>query len=409
MGAGGAGGAGGTPLRCSELSVVGPPLGIADDAAYHQYLPRLSLSSDDGARVTIVSLRTHAQIATPTEIRHSSLEPWQDFPAGETLSQGSVAQSNAGVSVAAARAGGDHFALAFDVGTASGGIAFSPGFTPYSSEVPPAELLDPVAHQPLFVAQGPGGHLVGTQIVGAPGIGDPAVLRVAVVGEDGSQQGPVDVGCATDAMNADAVGAGDRWIMAMSNGTPFGTLDCNAPEISFPDEVQIIVAKTLSIVQTDTLSPPAGDMKMAPRSDGAWLVVSTIPGQVPKPLFQAVRIDLEGHVVSMFPVGSPSPEEDIPLPGTLAVAGVDDHLVTAWVDVAGDKGPFIKVSVLDPEGAPLGTVQVFATPDHALSGAPALVGSPVSRSALLAWSESSAVASAGNRIRAVRIDCVGQP
>ena len=93
--------------------------------------------------------------------------------------------------------------------------------------------------------------------------------------------------------------------MAMSNGGALGGADCLDPEPSWPYDVQIVITNGIEYEATDSIGAPGGatDVKMAARSDGAWVVVGTPPGQVVSGMFLGTSIGLDGKVISMFPAG----------------------------------------------------------------------------------------------------------
>ncbi len=316
-----------------------------------------------------------------------------------------------------ARLGGRFAAVFADAEPPDGGLVFGGLFTPFMPELPSAYSMHPTAEGALFVAQGPpfaqplAGHLVGMSI--RSDAGDAYVFRAGLAPASGPLLYPADLACASGPVRADAVGTSTGWLLALSNGNAFAASECfdPGPGLGWPSEVQIAFATHEgSYVQTDFVGAPGGatELKMAPRSDGAWVVVGTPPGQVASGMYLGARVSLDGKVLSTFQVGGGDPSQEIMVEGTLAAAGVNDWLAVAWVDVAGDKGPFLRVKTFDPEGNPGGHLEIF--PANGLSGAPALLGSPLTSSLVLAWSETPDPGSFdGDRMRAVRIDCVGAP
>jgi hypothetical protein len=397
------------------LQIAGPPAILEGGFGLHERDPAWTLSSDDGAQVTLLVSRQAAEGPSgsdfPISVAHTTFEPWVDFPSGQILGPLDLADDEGGGSFAAARSPGDRFALLFDDPLPpNGGLVFSNGFVPFTSQAPTLALVDGTAKDALFAAQGKDGHLVGTQRVLLTGGGNVYRLGATFAGEDGSLAGPTELACASGEMHADAVGAGDGWLMAMSNGGPFGGPECLEAELGWPDEVQIVVAGPSSFANTDYFGAPGGatEVKMAPASGGAWVIAGTPPGQVTSGTFIGARLDLDGKILFTFPVTIGDPNQEQVVSGTLAAAGVGDHLVVAWVDFGGDKGPFLRVRAFDPGGNAAGHVEIF--PFQSFSGAPALLGSPLTGSAVLAWSETPDQGQGdGDKIRAVRIDCFPEP
>lgn len=415
-GVGGAGGvAGAVQIECGELHVVGPPAYLENGFGMHERSPRWTLSSDDGARVTLVASQQAAEGPSgsdfPVQVTHTTLSPWEAFPAGGLLGPKDFAASQGGESFAAARSPGDRFALLFrEVQSPNGGLLFSNAVVPFQSDFPFTKLVNALAKEALFAAQGPGGHLLGMLTAGASGGGSSYLLGAEVAADNGGLTELASLGCASGPMYADAVSAPGGWLVALSNGGSLGGADCLDPGLSWPDVVQIVRTDGFEYDQTDDLGAPGGatDVKVAGRSDGAWVVLGTPPGQVVSGMFLAARVDQAGKVVSTFAVAGGDPFQEIPQNGTLAVASVSDWLAAAWIDYGGDKGPFLHVKVFSPEGVPGGHAEIF--PGTSFSGAPSLLGSPVTPSLVLAWSETPDQGMGdGDKMRAVRLDCVTSP
>jgi hypothetical protein len=413
-GGAGAGGAGGGAQEiCAGLEIAGPPALLEGGFGHHERHPRWTLSSDDGAQVTLVTSRQAAEGPGggdfPISVVHTTLKPWASFPSGGLLGPADLAGEEGGATFAAARSEGDRFALLFAAAPpAEGGLLFSRDFTPFESAPPPSQLVDSTAEAAMFAVQGPGGHLLGMHRSGASGGGQAYLFDVMLASDGGALAGPVSLGCASGPMYGDAVRVGEGWLVALSNAGPGGPGSCADPDLSWPDNVQIVATNGVEYEWTDYLGAPGGatDVKMAARSDGAWVILGTPPGQVVNGMFLGARVDLDGKVVSTFPVAGAEPGFEIPLNGTLTAAGVADLLAVAWIDLGGDRGPFLQVKVFHANGDPAGHVEIF--PGTTFSGAPALLGSPTTASLVLAWSETPAQgAGDGDKIRAVRIDCLG--
>jgi hypothetical protein len=422
-GAGGSGGAGasGGSIECGAIAIAGPPALLEGGFGHHERHPLWTLSSNDGEHVTLVSSRQAAEGPAgadfPIGIVHTTLEPWGVFPSGGVLGPDDFGDDDGGATLAAARAPGGRFALLFaDALPPDGGLLFSAGFVPFDSTPPPSVPVDSAATEARFAVQGPGGHLLGRH---GPGAGGDAAFQIqaSFAGEDGVLSGDVVLGCASSPMYADAVRAPGGFLVGLSNGGAFLDAACIDPEWAGPDDVHIASSNGIEYDLVETMGAPGGatDLKMAGRSDGAWIVVGTPPGQVVSGMFIGARLGPDGKIISMFPAGGSDPDMEIPQNGTLAAAAIGDHLAVAWIDHAGDKGPFLRVKVFDPEGNAAGHVEIF--PSTSFAGGPALLGSPASAvlkhgfaSLLVAWPETPDQGMGdGDKIRAVRIDCVGSP
>lgn len=412
---GGEGGTGGGPptVDCGALQVAGPPAFLDGGAGMYERHPLWVYSSEDGQQVTLLVSRQQAEgpegPEPPTSIVHTTLKPWAAFPSGAVLGPTHLADPEGGRTFAVARAGEDRFGMLFTNTVPPGfGLQFSSGFVPFEDASPASVPVSSVADEALFAVRGPGGHLIGMQGSSVAG-GSSYLVEAAFVGEDGSFTGPLGLGCAKGWMFADAVRAGGSYLVALSSAGVPGEVDCEDPSSGWPDDVQIVVTDGAGFTVTDSLGAPgtATDVKMAARSDGAWVVIGTPPGQVVSGMFLGSRVDAAGKVVLMFPVGGGSgePGAENPQNGTLTAARLGDQLAVAWVDYGGDKGPFLRVKVFDVNGLPTGHAEIF--PGTSFSGAPSLLGSPAGDSLVLAWSETpDQGVNDGDKLRAVRIDCV---
>ncbi len=413
---GGEGGAGGAPptVDCSALQVAGPAAFLEGGMGMNERHPLWVYSSEDGQQVTLLVSREQAEgpdgDLPPPSIVHTTLKPWAAFPSGAVLGPTHVADPEGGRTFAVARAAEDRFGLLFVNSVSPGfGLRFSSAFVPFQDASPASVPVSSVADDAMFAVRGPGGHLIGMQDSFASGASSYRV-DMAFVGEDGSFMGPLGLGCAKGWMHADAVRAGGSYLVALSSAGVPGEVDCEDPASGWPDDVQIVVTDGAGLTVTDSLGAPgtATDVKMAARSDGAWVVIGTPPGQVVSGMFLGARVDAAGKVVSMFPVGGGDPSLEIPQNGTLTATRLGDQLAVAWVDFAGDKGPFLRVKVFDVNGLPAGHAEIF--PGVSFVDAPTLLGSPSGDSLVLAWSQwPDPGMNDGDRLRAVRIDCVLAP
>ncbi len=411
---GGAGAGGSIVVDCSILEVKGPPAFLEGGFGFNEHHPLWVPSSDDGQQVTLLTSQQQAEgpegDIPPTRVMHTTLQPWKAFPSGGALGPTDMADAEGGTMFTGGRAAGGKFALLFANATPPGdGLRFSSQFVPFESTPPLSEEVSSTADLALFAVKGPCGHLLGMESIGVSGGADGYVVETVFVGNDGSLTGPATLGCATGAMFADAVPWDGGWLVALSNGGPFGGGggECPDPGLEWPDDVQIVFTDGKTFTETGTVGAPGGatDVKMAARSDGAWVVVGTPPGQVVNGMFLGARITQGGEVDKMFPVGGGDPNLENPMNGTLTAASLGDQLAVAWIDFGGDKGPFIHVKVFDPDGNPTGQAQVFA--GTSLMGAPSLLGSPSGAELVLAWAETPDQGmNDGDKIRAVRIDCL---
>lgn len=398
----GGGGAGGAALACGALS----PLEIATIAGgegIHQRRPTLTFSSGDAARVTLASAWqvVEGPATPPTELRHTSFEPWGAWPGGAALGPTFLADLDAGTTFAAARAGGDRLALLFaDVqDPPAGGLRFSPDFIPGSGDVPPSILLDATAQAAVFAVEDADVHFIGTSSI-APTGGE--LLELGLIDGNGYLEGPSIYGCGLGAPRAAASPSPPLLVFAYAT-QPLG--DCLTDPAAPPSELWVGSGDTTAFGASFARSEaaPITDVGVTVRSDGAWVVWSV--GLAGAPQIRATRADPFGDLQGEdFAVTQPG---DAPSPGTMAVASFEDFLAVAWWQAPPGAPGRLRVRLLAPDGAPLAqsdlSLEVPSGEAPAISGRPVLLGAPLGRAALLAWSQTLA---GSDRIRLTRLDCV---
>lgn len=213
------------------------------------------------------------------------------------------------------------------------------------------------------------------------------------------------VACASTPILGAAVGAGPGWMVAFTSGAPpkwdHKSYPCaqkfknaGAATVLFPGTVGV---EGDPFVQADPidLGEPATRIKMAPRTDGAWLAYGT--GSFP---LRVGRLDPGGHVKA-----APAPIAGIAAADSFVLTTIDDDLVLATVDDASASGTQITVRRIDTAGAITWSTTLDVT--GALDGEPSIM-SATGRGVVVAWSELPAGA-AGHRIRIARLDCQGAP
>ncbi|MBK8257896.1 MAG: hypothetical protein IPK82_35170 [Polyangiaceae bacterium] len=409
-GAAGSGGTGGFAKACSDLKIAGPPATLTGNEWMDEQRPRWAFSKGDGLSVTLLNSRQATEgppgADFPLSVVHTSLDPWEGFPFGGALGQSFEAFPSGGESFATTHSvEGQVSILLRDAMSPGGGMVFTSQLIPSQSGTPNVYGVHPTADEALFAAQSWVGYLTGMRVpIPKPDGSLVYSVETRLMGNAGPLAPSLPVGCASGVMYADAVPGAEGFLMAVSAGQPIGTVDCANADLSWPDVVYIVAASGGGYVQKDSFGAPGGatDVKMASRSDGAWVVAGTPPGQVVNGSFIGASINPSGKIQFTFPVTVGDPNTENPLSGTLAATNLGDCLAVTWVDYTGDKGPFLQVRTFAPDGSLAGQVQVF--PKTFFSGAPALLGSPSGNSLLIAWSEEPEQLGTGAKIHAVRID-----
>jgi len=395
-GAGGAGGEGG----CGALT----PLEIATIAGgedFHQRKPALTFASGDAARVTLVSAWevVEGPATPPVELRHTTFEPWGDWPGGAALGPTFLADLDAGTTFAAARAGGDRLALLFAdfQEPPAGGLRFSTDFVPGSGDVPPSALVHPGAQAAVFAVESVDRHFVGTS---SPTPTGGELLELAVL-DDGPLGGFSWYGCGLGPPKAAAVPTASGAVFAYAT-QPFS--DCLVDPPAPPTDLWVGYVDEPGFGAQLQVSEGAliTDVGVAPRSNGAWVVWRADLNGSPR--ISAAPASSSGVLNDgLFFVTQPG---DAPSPGTMAVAGFEDHLAVAWWQPQG-VGGFLRVRLLAPDGSLVAErdIELDVPPGQspAITGRPAFLGAPAGKAALLAWSQSLAE---GDRLQLTRLDCL---
>jgi hypothetical protein len=393
----GGGGTGGLfPVACEKLEYATPFSDLDGGVMAHQRSPALSYSSDDAMRVTLASAWQAANQGpnAPSDLRHTTFDPWIDFPAGSGFGPTYLANLDGGVSFAAAQSPGNRLALLFRdfEEPPMGGLRFSADFTPKSGDLPPTFLADTNAGGALFLTYN--GARWGFGAIDPQGGGGQFETRFGVVNDDFVEM-ELPLACTTERNVADAVGVEGGFLVAFGASTVPGE-GCDFGIPSVPQGPHAMRVQGDQIFDVITFgSGQIDDLQMAPRQNGAWLVWRDVTSVNEAPMLWITSFDQEGNLlVDPFPYDLQCEK------GSLAAAGFEDFLAIACILPEPEGGsPFVQV--FNPEGAPVGGIKVAAT--GAALGRPSLIGSPITRSVVLAWSETAGV---GDQIRITRVDCI---
>ncbi|MBK8252291.1 MAG: hypothetical protein IPK82_06430 [Polyangiaceae bacterium] len=391
-------GSGGTTITgpCAELSVYEPYATLAGGLQVHQRSPKLGYSSPDGMSVTLATAWQDADPPGPNppiELRHTSFEPWIDFPDG-SLGPTYLADLDAGVSFAISRGNPGDFALLhrdFKTPPASG-LRFSADFKPKSGDVPASILADANADDALFVRDGGGGKWL---FAGAEKMGANYEVRAGIT--NGSLvEADFPVSCVNSLVKADAVATSGGFLMAVTADTASPS-DCSTTPVSIGGPTVFVVQGNQIVGTNPSMQGhPAQDVVMAPRSNGAWVVWQAFGGEDLPEFTYVMSVDEKG-----LPVVGAVQMPMICLPDSLAAASFEDFLIVGCITFT-SVGPAPVVQVVDPFGDLRAYREVGPTGDAL--GRVALIGSPMSRSALLVWSEDPGAG--GDQMRITRLDCL---
>lgn len=392
----GGGGTGGLPDGpCEVLDYETPFSDLDGGIQSHLRSPKLAYSSADKLRVTVASAWQATEGPGPNlpiELRHTSFEPWFDFPAGSGFGPTYLADLDAGVSFAIAEAPGDLFAMLFRDFQQSppGGLRFSDGFKPKSGDVPASILVDAQAQDAMFLAHDGKEWLYGAQELK----GGNYETRLGLTTGDAAGTS-VAIGCTFERAFADAVPIAGGFLAAIAaTGGVDGGCDAGMPgPASGP-----LVARFQGGVLAEVSSFGFGaisDLQAAKRADGAWLVWFDPGGEDQPDSLVIMAVDGFGD-----PVIEPYSISTLCEQGSLEATSFEDFLAVACIQPE-PEGASPHVQVFDPDGVARGEIKVAAT--GAAKGRVSILGSPISRSAVLAWSETAGI---GDQIRITRVDCL---
>ena len=385
VGGGGAGGAAGAPGCTVNLPIAQ----LAGTGSMAQFEPKLVASSVDGQTVTVVTawqVPEGPEDIPPPELRHTSFQPWTDWPADGMLGPTYLADYDGG----GAFAGGPDpanlgLALFFRnelaPPTPEVGMYFMPGVIPGSGDVPAATLVAPQSSRAHFVVgDGFAEYLVGSGVQGIDSDATEVALVKKVV--DGYYvQGPLPLGCSLDQGHAAAVRSGDRYLVGLSAGSDFDDPTCFAHPAEHVQVVRVESDGSASLgAELDAGPDSVAALRMVPTSDGgAWVVWSRFSGGGPPPVWIA-RVDAEGSP-TFGPFETSVPED----PEWMGAVDMGGWLALAFYEHVKNAGDRLGVRVLDQYanvvaegGIPLGTQ----------GGSPiSLLGGPPGTSLLVAWAD----------------------
>jgi len=405
-GGGGTGGSGGNtttvpPGPCPELGYATPFAALPGGSSVHQRSPGLAFSSSDGSSVTVATTWQVVEGPGPTlpiELRHTTFAPWGIFPVGSGLAPTYLADLDGGVSYAIAPSSGDQFALLFASDFfgpgGNGGLRFSSEFAAKSGVVPSTQMVGNPKDRALFLTRGPKSFAFGA----AADNGGKHEITMGLVNDD-LFLGDFALGCSAQPTFADAVAIGDTFLVFFGSDPSFVGTGCDGVVPNPPTTLLVARVVNGSLMDIkEVVQESVTDVRVAPRSDGAWLVWTTAGGADVPPATHIGRVDPLGALVA--------PPLDWPLfgdPGSMAVASFEDFLMLGAIEPE-PEGASPLVQVFAPDGDVRAGMKIAAT--GAAKGRLSLLGSPFGRSVVAAWSETVGGEDKGDQVRVTRVDCI---
>lgn len=366
---------------CAALVPVEPELELAPSEDPLDWHSDLTLSSDSGERVTLVSLRTGKSPSFESTLVMASFEPWQSWPASGVLEpvepvQPLVAWNEWFVTSPAPN---DRFALLGQL--EHGSLNFVPGVTPAGgpSSYGPASGL-----HARFVAAAPWGSLLGTTSAA-----DELIVTFAEETATGFSAMELGFGCAENtAPPADAEAYDDGFLLGMAHGTNDEPPGCTTGSAAAGPARRISVFRMTPSWKNEVASfvvdDVVGSLKTAPHPDGLWLV-----WRAADRLHWARVEATTGAVIGPAPLPSP-----VEMSYEHAPTALGRNLAVAWTR-PGAAPRVVEVTVLGELGATLANTTI----ETKNASTPAIAASPVGDSVVVAWSDHDGPA----RLR--RFDC----
>lgn len=405
LGAGGFGGGGAT--SCGPLSANTPVLSL-DYANADAQSPSIVLAGAGAELAVVVHSATSVVQATGATLRVSSFAPWGPWPPVvpqaaqlETAKKASV--PGVAYAVAPRAPGGpptfdllfrDYVGLWFSRTTAP---AAGGAVSPLSADVLQGKSIG------FFAPSADHTRRLAMVVQAGDGYFDAAANSASDV--DGASF--FDIGCATTPIAADGIAVGPHFLVGLALGAPPAWDSADLPCIQkYPGvgpATTIYVGAVeptgypLTIGGKIDVGTPVTRIRMASRSDGAWLVFSTGVGPL-----QAMRID--GGAAVVLP---PAPIAEIagtPASSSFAVDTIDDDLVLASIDAPPGGASTVVVRRFDALGSVIASASMV--PGGAIAGELTLAAA-TGKGLLIGWSELPGGAEK-HRLRVARFHC-GDP
>lgn len=391
------GGFGGNGGAESDCYLDGAPIGIAGTEGYLTSNPILLRPGQSDLTTLIAGWTANEGPTTPpTELRHTSFQPWDTWPADATIGPSYLGDYDGGVTFVAATAP-DGFAAAFADSPPSPGLSFVGPFVPGEGTLPGTSIYVADAAEPLFVVPSDDYalYLLGFSNSKA----SHHVFNISHL-SDALSDNPLSpgLGCALDPIVAGAAAIDEGFLVAFSSGSQLNDPAClsDAPIAGAKRLIVVHVDKSANVTPTTTIEGTESDgpisaVKMVSRADGAWLAWAHQLG----PRLRVARLDIAGKIVK-------GPYE-IPFFGdaaSLSASNLAQRLALAWSSSAADASPQVRINVITSLGTAIADVTIPLGPPSV--GRTAILDSPSSDGLLVSWVQQGAT---GSQLQLARLAC----
>lgn len=399
-GFGGTGGfvdVGGSGGMLSGCVVDGEPIGLAGTEGYGTSDPVFVVPVQVDTTTLVAGWKTtEGPMNPPTELRHTSFQPWGPWPADGTLGPSYLADYDGSQELSAAPSSTD-FSLVFAPPPPGFDLTYLSHLIPGSGALGTTEAIKTGPARPSFLERGtdPHVHLLGF-------VAPPSGIQIfGVARKDDALPGAAinsSVGCAVSPILAAAAAVGPDFLVAFSSGSAFADSGCPAGNVTSTAHRLFIIHVDKSATATlaeEIKATRDGDtitsLKLVQRLDGAWVAwTDTFKGGL-----HVVRLTSTGKVAD-GPITVPFFGD----PASISATSLGDRLALAWSATAADAPSQIRINVLSTAGNLDADLSINLGPPA--MGRTALLGSPSNKSLLVAWSEE---VSPGPQIRLARLAC----
>ncbi len=396
----GGGGTGGGPL-CSKLEYAAPFASFAGGMMANQRAPRAAYSADDGSRVTIASSWTFGGgNNAPQELRRTNLTPWPDFPVGVSLGNTNIMDLDAGVSFSIAQNTNDRFAMAFAdfQQPPMGGLRFSSDFDPNDPNPPDTFIIENQAQRSTFLTRNGSRFLFGS----SRRQGDTHEIRVGTILNDALENTFI-VGCMPERSFAEGIAVENGFLFAYTSKTSIDNPGCEFMSDPGPNDIYSLHVGTFvgaDLVALTSFGEAQNTfVRMAPRSDGAWLAWTSSVGGDANLRIEIAHLSPKGDVLANIQL------EDVDA-APFAIASFNNYLMMVYLSSDtpnGQERP--RAQVFSPDLEPLGNIFIEGPGNPQAQFT--LVSNPNAPQVMFAWSESSGD-NQPNQVQITRIDCLDQ-
>ncbi len=402
-------GGGSSPATCDKLVMDGAP--ISSDPStpgWEQLWPRIVPIQNDGSQVGVTFLERPNGATKPYYATSIVMDnPWGTWP--QNLGVSALHGANEGF-VVGPGANGRFSMLTTDMpnneNVSKGMVVWFPNAGVAGAQ---GQFFDDLAHgYPLFVTHRAPEWLAGFHRKVTDELQHLGLARItSPVTSAAFDQA---FACATYAgLSASAVPVADGFLVAMSNGRPFGHCLTDQFADGPPIHIQIVSLDKLGAVPVLRGEYTEADgyvfqVHTAKSVSGAWIAWEVIPFQSPfERRIRLMRLDATGTPTLAKPIHLDYGVVGVPF----ALTTLGDLPVLVMQGMTKNLGGLIDVRLLAENGDVLAAASIEADTGTTINASISTVGSPEGRHLLVAWDEDASNATP-RRGRIARLACASQ-